>query len=100
MAANGYASGVHIGNWHEDQLAAEHAGRVLKPVKFTATTEARSQYMAPTRQTSTHKAPFADEHVFDPIPASQRSVPRHLLFGHGFDAHDTNAVSGDAFMSV
>ncbi|CAE7762709.1 unnamed protein product [Symbiodinium sp. KB8] len=27
-------------------------------------------------------------------------MPRHLLFGHGFDAHDTSAVSGDAFMSV
>lgn len=99
-ASTSYRTGVHMGNWHEDALAAEHGATATKPVKFQGTTEARSQFKAPAKQQSVHRAAFDDEPQFDPIPASQRCMPRHLLFGHGFDAHDTSAVSGDAFMSV
>ncbi len=97
-----YRPGVRIGNWHEDNIAQETAnkGRATELAKFEGTTEARTAFVAPQRQQAKYQPPFPVHNVSEPVPASQRSMPKHLLFGHGFDAHDTTAVSKDAFMSV
>jgi len=97
-----YRPGVRIGNWHEDNIAQETAdqGRAFASAKFQGATEARTAFVAPQQQHAKYQPPFPVHDVSEPVPASQKSMPKHLLFGHGFDAHDTNAVSKDAFMSV
>ena len=70
---NVYSRGVKIGNYVEDRRG-ESAASSLDPVRFTATSEVRAQFVNPGVQT---------EAEVDPELLSRQGLSYQMMFAHG-----------------
>lgn len=95
---NNYSQGVRCGNWVEDKIGMDLVSTgVSHPDHFM--TETRAHFSQPKRKEdaaprnlsgldSTGKDPTAHE------------LPHHLLFAHGYEAHDPRAGLDTAYASM
>jgi hypothetical protein len=99
---NSYTRGVKVENWNEDafgeDLVAKRGG-VGAVAGFSATSEARSMFMAPAKMDDKQVRSFP----IDPpgtYVASRDGMPARLLFAHGPDVADPDAGKADIYASM
>lgn len=94
---NNYSNGVRCGNWVEDKFGMDLATSGARNSDHFKT-EAQAHFVAPKKMDD-RQTRHAVEPAIDPA-ATRLGMPRHLLFGHGYEAHDPRAGVKEQFVTM
>lgn len=102
---NVYSTGVRCGNWNEDTIGARIAGGVAVAAagaddggRFLSETAAA--HIAPRRMDDAAVRSCPPMLSAEDMKTRSEGMPAHLLFGHGFGAHDPEAGAADTYASM